>query len=226
MKRVLLATAALALIWATGQAKADIYDPLLLTCTGCTGTGSFVGVPGGSVTGLEVFSAPAQSGDLQLKILVPTNEVDALSFTASGTSTGTFTQHAGTFSSGSLEVDFLGETLAGGAPPNQFTTLQDQSIKFDAGITSYTVFLFDVGQVSLQTPGGTSPVDINLSPNLPAGTWVLGDLFLANGTVVTTATSEGLLSVPGPAAGAGIPGVIAALGLLGFGRLRRKRHAV
>jgi hypothetical protein len=217
---------ALALIWGAGQAKADVYDPLLLTCSGCTGTGSFVGVPGGTVTDLQVFSAPPQSGDLQLKILVPTDLVDSLSFSASGTSTGTFTQHSGTFSTGSLEVDFLGETLAGGSPPNLFQTLQNQSILVDPNITSYTVFLFDVGQVSLPNKGGgTSPVSINLSPDLPLGTWVLGDLFLANGTVVSTATSEGLLSVPGPAAGAGIPGVIAALGLLGLGRWRRNRNS-
>src|SRR5262245_13579626 len=89
MKQLLLATAALVLVWVPGQAKADAYDPVQLTCSTCSGTnGSFVPLNGGIVSGLQVFSAPPQSDpfDLQLKILVPTNYGSAFNFTASGTS--------------------------------------------------------------------------------------------------------------------------------------------
>jgi len=226
--------AAALLLPLTVPAQADTFDPLLLTCSTCSDSnGAFVPLNGGIVSGLQVFSAPPNSGDLQLKILVPNDVGFNFNFSATGTSSGSFSLFSQlAFISGSLEVNYLGEQLAGGAPPNMVTTLLDQTNLFDPLATGFFVFLFDAGTYSLSNKGGgPSPVNIDIAGALPGGSWVLGDLFLNSGPdigkVVTTATSEGIVSVPGPIVGAGlVPWLLGSgcFGMFGLNRWRKRRR--
>jgi len=87
MKRVILASAALALIWATGQAKADILtgDPLHGTICNAGGAACNATEVGGVVPGSNFGpgsgftfgfnSSPAgATGELWISILIPTNQ--------------------------------------------------------------------------------------------------------------------------------------------------------
>src|SRR5499427_5985004 len=102
MKRLFLAASALALIWGTGHAKADLYDPLHFTCATCLNdNGTFTPAPGG-FSNISVTASPAQSGtDFLIKVLVPndlsvptgtvTGTVGATAFSASFTNDGVWT---------------------------------------------------------------------------------------------------------------------------------------
>jgi len=237
MKRLLLAATALALIWGTGQAKADLYDPLHFTCATClSDNGTFTPAPNG-FQNISVTASPAQSGtDFLIKVLVP-NDLSVPTGTATGTvgatafSVGFTNDGVWTGTPTSLEA-FLGITsFASGAPPNPIGSFLPSSQIFQPTATGFTVYTADINLPipTLPTPGNASPLNFTITGfNLATdclGCWALGDLFTGpNHTLdVTTAQSAALLRVPVPAVGAGIPGVIAALGLLGLGRWRRKR---
>jgi hypothetical protein len=75
----------------------------------------------------------------------------------------------------------------------------------DAGATGFTVLTLNVGQINLPDVNATLP-DLFTVANFtaPAGSYVLGDLILANGNDVTTANSAALFvgsvaAVPEPA---------------------------
>jgi len=133
----------------------------------------------------------------------------------------------------SLITDFLGLTLSNGAPPNRLNTFLDSSTLFNSAFNAFTVLTVDVGPIDIPQngqPGGISPFSLTAT-GLPIGAWILGDACTSGSLTgptkcvdVTTATSAALLSVPGPAVGAGIPGIIAGcLGLVAMGRRRINR---
>ena len=135
MKRLLLAAVATAALVTFSTARADTVpiepDPLHGSCLGCVHTN----IGGNDVTvlgplGVSSFgftsSPPGASGNLQIKVLIPNSftlaQVQAFDAGVNVTNAGStfdlhlFSQTAWT--SGFLETDYLGNTLANGAPKN------------------------------------------------------------------------------------------------------------
>jgi len=253
-KTILVATTLFAgLVGYTSAAQAVLHG----FCAGCseqTIGGDDVTVLGqGGVTNFGFNSSPATSGNLQLKFLIPDSftlaQVQA--FAAGVSVTGTSSSGLSLFSTtpwtgGFLETDYLGNTLANGAPKNPLDAWLGATQTLQASADGYYVLTANMGSYNLVTPGqGPSGDLFSLSPAFfPAGGLIAGNLFTPDG-VVSTAQSSALFfggpnsgpfctepsgctpqQVPGPIVGAGLPGLIAGcLTLLGLGRWRRKRQA-
>jgi hypothetical protein len=152
-------------------------------------------------------SSPTNTGDLILKFLIPNNDsvsgLTTVHETINGTSsTGTLTLAAGTWTTGTLEA-FLG--IPNASPDNPIGAYLPSTKLVDAGATGFTVLTLNVGQINLPDVNATLP-DLFTVANFaaPAGSYVLGDLILANGNDVTTANSAALFvgsvsAVPEPA---------------------------
>jgi hypothetical protein len=191
-------------ILVAGPVKADTItdDPLHFSCGNCLNdNGTVTPTTGGAPTDITVTSSPARSGDLTLKILVPNNftapATDAVTGMINGTSfTGTAHLFSTTaWTSGDLDSGFLGITnFANGAPPNPLNAWLPSTDSVDPGATGFFVLTLDLGQVSLNSPGGSSPIDLSLG-SLGLGGLVLGDLMTADGDV-TTAQSAALFVEP------------------------------
>ena len=175
MKRVLLLATVLLTAAATNvtQAQTGVEDPL----HGCTTAGcSEANIGGDAVTPINpfanfgFFASPPQSGDLELKFLIPDNfgvaaaQAFATSVSVTGTSSSGLTLFSTTpWTSGNLESDYLGITsFANGSPPNPLSAWLGATQTIDPTATGYFVVLADMGQYSLPTPGGTLPDHFNL----------------------------------------------------------------
>jgi len=224
-------------------------------CTAQTIGGNDVTVlgPGGVVGFGFTSSPPGGIGDLQLKFLIPNSFTltQVNNFVAGVNVTGTNQPVGGTslslfsttpWTSGFLETDYLNNTLANGAPKNPLDAWLGATNTVQASATGYFVALAEVGPFTL---GGQSDplADIfALSPAVFAqGGFIVGNLFTTDG-VISTAQSSALffggpsggpfcasppcdVAVPGPIAGAGIPGLIAACGgLFGLNWRRRRKN--
>ena len=237
MKRLLLAAVA---AFSIGVAHADtVYDPLHgCTTSGCTeaNIGGNDVTPITTATNFGFFASPANSGNLELKFLFPDSLglAAAQSFASTVSVTGTSSASLSLFSptpwtSGFLETDYLHNTLATGAPKNPLDAFLGATNTLQPTADGYFVLLAEVGPYSLPTPGGVLPDVFSLTqPALfPTGGLILGNLFLDNGTVVSTAQSGALFNQgPGPVVGAGLPGLVAACGaLLALARRRRRLAA-
>jgi hypothetical protein len=228
MKKLLLAAVALAAS-TTFASAVTVDDPLQGVCIGttCTDNGSFTPITLAQQTGLWGFRAEAPgagnpSGELNLYFLIPNNELAGFVMpTISGSANqavlqaGLFTAANGTFQS---------YTGLSGNPNNPFDSIQGPSSLFDPGVTGFAVYKADAGFFS-NICNCATPVDqFSLSAALPLGSSILGILQIPGDGNIFTAPSGQLLSVPGPAAGAGIPGVIAGcIALVGLARRRFKR---
>ena len=236
MKTVVLAAAVLAAaVFGSSPSRADVIeDPLHGFCTGCVHTnvgGNDVTVLGpDGVTNFGFNASPANSGILQLKFLVPNSvELSAVQAFALATSvTGTSSSSLSLFSttawtSGFLETDYLGNTLASGAPKNPLDAWLGATQTLAPTASGYFLLTANMGQYSLGTPGQGSDNLFSLAPaEFFAGGLIVGNLFTPDG-VVSTAQSSALFNpVPGPIVGAGLPGLIAAaFGLLALARRRK-----
>ena len=240
MRRLLFATAALALIWVTGQAKADLIgDPLHGTICNATGGSCNAAEVGGVVPGsfgagntFGFNSSPAgATGDLWIALLVPTNELGGFvlpGLASLGTDPGLkLLGFSGTFTAGSPDLaNLIFGGSANGSPSNPFSAFSTPESSQDPGLTAFSVFAWDVGSFGLPGLNGqsalTAPDFFNFSggSNLPPGSAIVG--FMVNGTNVTSTAPSGQLSalaVPGPIAGAGLPALFA----LGMAWLARRR---
>jgi len=243
MKRLLFATTALAFIWATGQAKADsvLLDPLHGTvCSGVDGTGcnaTEVGgvVPGNFGSGSFGFnSSPAgATGDLTVAILIPDNELAGFTLpTISGTGLSGATALAPAGGGGdwlnTSKLDlaqFIFGLSANSSPSNPQSAFSGPSSNLDPSLTGFFVFTADAGLFGPPGLNGqnatTTPDHFTLSGLLPAGATAVGFLTQTDGSIISTAPSGQIQSVPGPLVGAGIPGLL--VGCLSMVALARRR---
>jgi hypothetical protein len=232
MKRIFLTATALLLAMPFTPAKADaIGDPLHGWCvTVCPDLGTNSPIPNLQTT-FGFFSSPANTGDEILKLLVPNNDTLPTSIGVTGTSSGTATRVTGpggaTFwTTGDLEA-FLG--IANSSPANPIGAYLPSTQAVDPGATGFAVYTFDAGNYSLPVPAdnnGAPPDKFTVGFTAPVGSYALADLKLADGSDVATANSGALfvttdVPVPGPIAGAGIPGIV--LGCVGLVGLARRR---
>jgi len=246
MKKLLLTTALLAL-GLQGAVADTLLDPLHgMVCSGagtaCTNSGdngSFT--PLGSVSnwGFSVNPGPA-TGNLTLVFMVPTNEINVATFnlpglTDNGGSIGTSVfSRVSLFQSGSPDLPvYLGLPNAGSySPTDNFSNMSAGTSNFDPGFTGqFLVFTATLNGINLSDVSSTTILnDFSFGSNLPAGTEIAGLFFETSGpeagSYIGTAASGHLttttLAVPGPVAGAGLPGLITlGAGVVAWTRRRR-----
>ena len=261
MKRLLLAAVTTAVLAGFSAARAEtvaiVDDPLHGICSGCTS----VVIGGNAVTqlgpnGLSSFgfasSPPNATGDLQLKFLIPNSytlsqvqafdaQVNVVSGTGVVSDIHLYSPTAWT--AGFLETDYLGNTLAPGAPKNPLDAWIGATNTLQPGATGYYLLTAEVGTFTLGGPNDSLALaaTFGLEPLFYAqGGLIVGNLFTADG-VISTAQSGALFNgnpsggpfcaqppctpgptiVPGPIAGAG---ALPLLGAFAWFVARRRRQ--
>jgi hypothetical protein len=189
--------------------------------------------------GLTASSAPL-AGEEQLKFLIPNDFTltQVQNFAAQVTVTAGANASLSLFSttpwtSGNLEINYLGNSLANGAPKNPLDAFIGATNTLQPTATGYYVLLADVGQQTLTGPNNPPAQLFSLAPAVyAAGGLILGNLIQGtcntNGggcTDVNSTAQSGALffngassgpfsapsGAPGPVVGAGLPGVLAML---------------
>ena len=206
MKRVLLATAALAFIWATGQAKADVILDTKLSGTGdnvvfdsfsgSLAIGSFNGQNSGLVdftdlSGNPAFFGAANGNDIKI---ANTSDLQIVVFDTTGTTVlGTSTQV--------FSLKGTGDVLA-------------------SVVATDGTFVFDLGVIDPSAQSGFTLTAINGESMSQLTLLDIG----GNISDYEHYRIDVASPVPGPIAGAGIPGLFA-LGMLALARCRKRRVA-
>ena len=204
MRKLLLATTALLAL--TSVTKADVLHGRCSDCTSAT-IGSdpvtLIG-PNGTLGFTFDSSSAGMTGNLELKFLIPNSfsltQAQTFASQVNVQRDGTMTTYdislfnnGAQFTSGQLE-DFLGHS--GTNPPGPLSAFLGATNTVDPTATGYYIGLAEVG--SLTTVGQSAPnnalgTTFSLSSDFYAqGGLILGNLFLANGDIVSTAQSSGL----------------------------------
>lgn len=254
MKKLLLAAAAA--VWLVAPARAEIItidDPLHGSCTGCTAAN----IGGNDVTvigpnGVSSFgftsSPPGATGDLQIKVLIPNSftlaQVQAFDAGVNVTNNGsTFDLHlfsTTAWTSGTLELDYLHNTLANGAPPNPLDAWIGATQTLQPSASGFYVLTAETGLHTLAGQGDPLSLDntFGLFPAVMAqGGFIVGNMF-TDGGVISTAQSSALFfnqpsggpfctnctpgAVPIPGVGMALLPMIGAAGW--YARRRRRRE--
>jgi hypothetical protein len=251
MKRFMLATTAL-IGFAIMPAMADtIDDPLhglvcssATSCTNAGDNGSFTPLASAANFGFSISPGPA-TGNLELVIGVPTNEINTGTFVlpgltdnSSGTTSTVFSRtnffNAASASGTGVLSTYLG--LGAFSPTDNFSNLSAGTTANDSGFGgNFLVFTVTLSNVVIGDNASCGTIcattqDFSFGSNLPGGSFITG-LFVEtapNMENVGTAASAHLVQtaaapVPGPIAGAGIPGFFGLL-MLGLARFRQKRN--
>jgi len=241
MKKLLGCLAAAALFLPAVAIADVIEDPLHgSVCsgagTGCVDTdnGSFAPLTSAN-WGFDISPGPA-TGNLTLVFGVPTNEINPALFNlpglldnGGGVGTSVFSRTSFYNVTSPNLSTFL--SLGSFSPTDNFSNLSVGTSTVDPGFNgNYLVFTATISGITLDHQGSTTLTnDFTFGSNLPDGTFITG---LFNETSpdmknVGTAASGHLVAtpfaaVPGPVAGAGLPGLIAGIGML-WALARRRR---